>query len=68
MKNQKGAGDDLISAELLKYSPDKIYDNIAAEYNNVLENHKNYIDFGLSILQPTQKPKRRRDHRHTYDH
>ena len=59
MKNQKGAGDDMISAELLKYAPDEIYDNIAAEYNNVLENHKNDIDFGLSILLPTQKPKKK---------
>ena len=58
MKNQKAAGDDMISAELLKYAPDEIYDNIAAEYNNVLENHKNDIDFGLSILLPTQKSKK----------
>ena len=27
MKNQKAAGDDIISAELLKYAPDEIYDD-----------------------------------------
>ena len=56
MNNNKSAGDDEIQLELLKYGPENLHVEITNNLNNVLETHKDNINFGLSVLLPIQKP------------
>ena len=57
LKNNKAAGDDGIPPELFKYAPDLIQSEIAESLNKVIEKHDDQIDFGISVLLPTSKPK-----------
>ena len=58
LKNNKAAGDDGIPPELFKYAPDLIQNEIAEILNKVIEKHDDQIDFGISVLLPTPKPKK----------
>ena len=54
MANNKAAGKDGISVELLKYAPDVVFEKIA-EFLNIFEIHED-INTGTSVLVPLQKP------------
>ena len=55
MANNKAAGKDNISVELLKYAPDIVIEKITQFLNEIFEIHQN-IDTGASELVPLQKP------------
>ena len=55
MANNKAAGQDNISVEMLKYAPDIVFEKIAQFLNNIFELHTD-ITTGTSVLVPLQKP------------
>ena len=55
MANNKAAGKDNISVELLKYAPDIVHEKIKTFLNNLFEFHQD-IKTGTSELVPLQKP------------
>ena len=55
MANNKAAGKDNISVEMLKYAPDIVFEKIAQYLNNIFELHED-ITTGTSVLVPLQKP------------
>ena len=55
MANNKAAGKDSISVEMLKYAPDIVFEKIACHLNNIFELHED-IDTGAAVLVPLQKP------------
>ena len=60
LKNNKIPGIDQINVELIKYSPEVVYEKIADIYNNIAatEKHPNEITHGiLRALQKPGKPK-----------
>ena len=56
MSNNKATGEDGIPAELLKYGPDTLMEDIARILNSIFEEHSDMINVGRSILQPIPKP------------
>ena len=56
MSNYKATGEDGIPAELLKYDPDTLMEDIARILNSIFEEHSDMINVGRSILQPIPKP------------
>ena len=58
LNNNKAAGNDGIPGELYKYAPPELHKIISESLNDALENHNNEINFGLSVLLPTPKPKK----------
>ena len=58
LNNNKAAGNDGIPGELYKYAPPELLKIISESLNDALENHNNEINFGLSVLLPTPKPKK----------
>ena len=56
MSNNKATGKDGIPAELLKYGPDTLMEDIARILNSIFEEHSDMINVGRSILQPIPKP------------
>ena len=60
LNNNKSPGVDQINVELIKYSPEVVYEKIAAIYNNIAATgkHPNEITHGiLRALQKSGKPK-----------
>ena len=56
MSNNKATGEDGIPAELLKYGPDTLMEDIARILNSIFEEHSDMINVGRSILQTIPKP------------
>ena len=56
IKNNKAAGEDKITGELIKYAPDIVKEKLSETYNKIFENHCDEINIGKSNLLPLQKP------------
>lgn len=55
LKNNRAADHKQITAELVKYGPDELYEMIMTVLNNIFEKHED-VDTGSGILTPTNKP------------
>ena len=58
MANNKAPGKDNINVELLKYAPEKMYEEIANIMNGIYERKDTSIKLGTGILLPIPKPKK----------
>ena len=56
MKPNKSPGRDEIPVELIKYAPDRIHEQIAKIYNNMVETGDIPKEVTYGILKPIQKP------------
>jgi hypothetical protein len=61
LKNQKSPGIDNINAELIKYAPDEIHDEIAQIYNKTCETDGYPSVLKIGILHPLAKPPKKKD-------
>ena len=59
IRNNKSPGCDEINAELIKHSPEIVYENIAQILNNVAETGNKPIEITLGQLIPLPKPGKR---------
>ena len=55
-KNNKSPRIDQINVELIKYSPEVVYEKIAAIYNNIAATGKHPNEMTHGILRAPQKP------------
>ena len=55
LNNNKSAGNDSISAEMIKYGPPELHNQIAPTINNIFEKHED-LHLGEGILVALQKP------------
>ena len=58
MTNNKEPGKDNINVELIKYTPEEIFKEIANILNGIYERNYTGITLGTGILLPLQKPKK----------
>ena len=56
LKNNKIPGMDQISIELIKYSPEVVYEKIADIYKNIVSTRKHPNEIMHGILRALQKP------------
>ena len=56
LKNNKSPGMDQINVELIKYSPEVVYEKIPAIYNNIAAIGKHPNEMTHGILRALQKP------------
>ena len=56
LKNSKSPGMDQINVELIKYSPEVVYEKIAAIYNDIADTGKHPNEITHGILRALQKP------------
>ena len=55
LKNCRAPGFDMVTGEMIKYGPDKLFELIASVLNSSLEEHKD-IEAGKGLLAPLNKP------------
>ena len=58
MSNNRAAGHDRVSVEMIKYAPSQIHTEISKILNNVFECHTEIIEINKGILVPLPKPKK----------
>ena len=56
LKNNKSPGMDQINVELIKYSPEVVYEKIADIYSNITATGKHTNEIAHGILRALRKP------------